>query len=136
MEENLKTKLTEYTGNEFFKVVESCLQVKISETIKNILIFNKYDCAFTFSKFDASAIDEIQNCMRDTFDKDFLEGNESVTDYLGKFAKKQKKFILFSGEIRLLHSIAEMCQQLYKGQPVVDNSSSLNSCQSNESGIL
>lgn len=136
MAEDPKTKLTQYSGHNFFDALEIFMKANIPKLIRNILLLNGYNCAFMFSKFDASAIDDIQHCMRNTFDKDFLGNNESLADYLGKFVKKQEKFIFFSGEIRLLRSIAEFCQQLYKDQPLVTTATSLNSCPINESGRL
>jgi hypothetical protein len=122
MENELRITLTETSGIEFFDILEKHLDLKIPKSIKNVLTFNQYDTIYTLSEFNNDSISEIQECMRHIFEKDMIDDEENIADYLGKFTKVQSKFILLSGELKLINIMVETCRRLYALQPEVSPS--------------
>jgi hypothetical protein len=113
MENELRITLTETSGIEFFDILEKHLNFKVPVTLKNVLTFNRYDNASALSKFNNDSISEIQECMRHIFENDMIDDKENIADYLGKFTKVQSKFILLSGELKLINIMVETCRRLY-----------------------
>ncbi|KAJ6646527.1 hypothetical protein Bhyg_01740, partial [Pseudolycoriella hygida] len=101
-------------------VLENHLQLEIPITIKNVLSFNSYDTIISLNEFNDNSIAEIEDCMRNVFEKDMLHEGETIADYLGKFTKVQKKFILLSGERKFIEIMATTCKRLYALQPRQD----------------
>lgn len=120
-EYNYKYQLTITRGNAFFDVFERFLKVNIPSTLKNVLTLNHYDTIFTLSEFDEDSVKEIQEFMRNVFVKEMLDENENMCDYLERFTNIQTKFVLISGDIRLIKRMSETCKRMYALQPQTNN---------------
>lgn len=117
MEGSPNNKLAQITGLKFFEALETHINSKIPPTLQNVLLINHYDSAIVLSTFDDDSTSEIQNFMRHIFVKEMLNENENMCDYLGRFTSIQAKFIVVSGDIRLIKRMVEICKRLYALQP-------------------
>lgn len=105
-------KLLESSGEEFFDLIEKYAKIMLPDTLKKLLCLCRYDRVASLSQFDESAVAEIEEFYRYTFSKDMIGESATIENYLGIFSKNQEKFIVMSGEKKLLKKVSEMCLQL------------------------
>lgn len=107
------------TGIDFFNKLDSHFDTPIPTQIKNILLFNDYDSLAVLKDFDEDCFTDVQQYMRNVFDKTMLEdGKENVRDYLGRFEKCQTKFEFTSGQKQWLVIIVTKCNELSSRRPI------------------
>ncbi len=122
-------------GKVFFDNLEKYLKTKIPPVIRNILMINDFDTALVFTTFDESVIGDLENFNRNVLNENMLIGDESMDDYLGRYAQCQDKFMFSSGQIRLLNLIASKCKQIYVRNPTttIQNGSGISNTTSDRS---
>lgn len=108
----IQLKLLESTGDEFFVLFEKYAKLVLPDTLKRTLCLCCYDRVASLSQFDERSVTEIEEFIRCTFNKDMVGKNASIENYLGIFSNNQEKFILMSGEKKLLKRVSEICLQL------------------------
>lgn len=110
--QNLELKKCE--GNKFFDILENCVEFKIPTQLKMILNLNLLNNATSLSRGILISINEIEEFMKQKFNKKMLKSNESMAEYLGCWKQNQQKFQLMSGHKRMLTVISEYCRKLYE----------------------
>lgn len=108
--------LMESTGTEFFTKFEQYAKFKIPSPLKRVLILCSYDRVASLSGFDEKSVAEIEEFVRNIFNKDMIPANESIDDYLGIFSKIQTKYVIMSGEKNLLEKASQICAMVYRDQ--------------------
>lgn len=84
---------------DFLNKLDSHFDTPIPTQIKKILLLNDYDSLAVLKEFDDHCMADVQQYMRNVFDANILKENEeTIADYLGRFAKCQPKFEFTSGQ--------------------------------------
>ena len=102
--------------DEFFEVLEKCVEFKIPVAIKNVLKFNYYSNAVTLSKFDQNSIKEMEEVMRHEFNMNMVPIGSDTKDYLCRYINNQEEFKFIGGQIRIINSLADYCRGIFKEQ--------------------
>lgn len=100
-------------GKTFFDNLEKHLKTKIQSVIRNILMINDLDTALVFATFTESVIGDLENFIRNVFNHNMLIGDESMANYLGRYADCKEQFTFSYGQKVVLKLIASTCKQLY-----------------------
>lgn len=110
---SLNYRLKTCNENEFFEILEKCVDFRVPSQLKKILTLNLCTSAIALSRGYTKLIEEIDDFMCNQFDNNMLKGTETMKDYLGLFVDNRKKFKLLSGQKRMLQVIYEYCRALY-----------------------
>lgn len=106
-------KLKMCTDENFFEILEKCVEFRVPSQLKNILILNSLNSAVALASDIKQTITDIEYFMQNDLKQEMLKLTENMSDYLGIFATDQKNFQLLSGQKRMLTAICEYCLTLY-----------------------
>lgn len=105
--------LTKSASDTFFQYLEDAMNCKIQPEIKCILKFNYYDNSIAMGKVDESALQEMEDVMRNDFHVNIVPEDDASL-YLCRYKNNQKDFKLIGGQKRIILEMAEFCSQLNK----------------------